>query len=382
MTSPARIIQVGVNGYGRHHLETIAELEALGRAQLVAAVDPQPGAFDAAPVCTTLEQALSEHPADVVSIATPIGTHAELAILALEHGADVLLEKPPTASLAEFQALLAVAERTGRAVQVGFQALGSDGIDVLQTALADGVVGDHARVVAWGEWSRSVGYYTRSSWAGHRVFKGHRVADGAVTNPLAHAVASALAVSGAQRADQVRWVDTELYRAHDIETDDTAWVEVGTTVGVPVQAALTLCSPTAGADPSPSVAVIGDRGSVTFRYTDDEVDWRLDGEPERTERVSRQGLLANLLDHREHGIPLLAPLADTGAFMSVLEASQTAPEPQPIVAAFITWSGDGDARVPVIQGIADAVAAAVRDGRSWSQLGVPWATAGPTRWVP
>lgn len=382
MSIPARIIQVGVNGYGRLHLEAIAEMEAAGRAVLVAAVDPRPGGFDAVPVYDTLEQALAAHPADVVSIATPIGTHGALGAFALEHGADVLLEKPPTASLAEFDALVSVAKGTGRAVQVGFQALGSDGVDVLQVALADGLVGDHARVVAWGEWSRSAGYYNRSSWAGHRVFNGQRVADGVVANPLAHAVAAALAVAGAQRADQVRWVDTELYRAHDIETDDTAWVEVGTTVGVPVQAALTLCADTGGSEPSPSVAVMGDRGSVIFRYSDDEVDWRLTGEPERTERVSRQGLLANLLDHREHGTPLLAPLVDIGAFMCVLEASQTAPEPTPVDQAHVTWIGDGESRVPVMHAIADSVSSVVRQGRSWSGVGAPWAASSPTRWTP
>ncbi|MHA6523050.1 Gfo/Idh/MocA family protein [Tessaracoccus sp. G1721] len=382
MSSPARIIQVGVNGYGRHHLEAIAEQAAAGRAALVAAVDPAPGGFAGAPVYDTLQQALAGHEADVVSIATPIGTHAALATLALEHGADVLLEKPPTASLAEFEQLQAVVERTGRAVQVGFQALGSDGIDVLQVALAEGLVGDHARVVAWGAWSRSLAYFARSAWAGHRVFNGRRVADGVVTNPLAHAVASALAVSGAQRADQVRWVDTELYRAHDIATDDTAWVEVGTTVGVPVQAALTLCAPTVTVDPSPSVAVVGDRGSVTFRYTDDEVDWRLADEPARIERVTRQGLLANLLDHRDTGAALLAPLVETGAFMSVLEASQTSPEPQPVDQAFVTWSGEGDDRAPIIAHIEADLLEVVRRGVPWSAVGAPWATAAPTRWMP
>ena len=40
-------------------------------------------------------------------------------------GADVLLEKPPTASLAEFEQLSAVVAETGRACQVGFQAQAS-----------------------------------------------------------------------------------------------------------------------------------------------------------------------------------------------------------------------------------------------------------------
>lgn len=381
MTKPARIIQVGVNGYGQRHLADVAAAEAAGRARLVAAVDPAPGGFDAAPVYPTLAEAIAAVGADVVCVAAPIGAHAPLATTALEAGADVLLEKPPTTSLAEFRDLVGVVERTGRAVQVGFQALGSGGIGVLRQALADAAVGSRPRVVAWGEWSRSVGYYARSSWAGHRMLNGSRVADGVVTNPLAHAVSAALAVAGATRDDQVRWVETELYRAHDIETDDTAWVEVGTTEGVPVQAVLTLCAPVRGIDPSPSVAATGERGSVVFRYTVDEVEWRIDGEPVRVERVARTGLLENLLDHREHGTPLVAPLADTGAFMCVLEASQTSPEPCPIDAAHVTWTGDGPDRTPVITGISDLIATMVRRGIPWSAAGAPWAAVGPARWT-
>ena len=98
--------------------------------------------------------------------------------------------------------------------------------------------------------------------------------------------------------------------------------------------------------------------------------------------MSRQGLLAKLLYHRTHGAALLVPLVETGAFMCVLEASQTAPEPQPVDPAFVTWSGGGDARVPVIHGIAYDLGRAVRQGRPFSRVGAAWATTAPTRWVP
>ena len=61
----------------------------------------------------------------MVIISTPIQTHVPLAELAMRAGADVLLEKPPTASLAEFEQLSAVVAETGRACQVGFQAQAS-----------------------------------------------------------------------------------------------------------------------------------------------------------------------------------------------------------------------------------------------------------------
>ena len=64
---------------------------------------------------------------DVVIISTPIQTHVPLAELALRAGADVLLEKPPAASLAEFEHLLSVIDETGRSCQVGFQVAGVAG---------------------------------------------------------------------------------------------------------------------------------------------------------------------------------------------------------------------------------------------------------------
>ena len=42
-------------------------------------------------------------------------------------GADVLLEKPPVPTMAEFDHLLALCAETGRSCQIGFQSLGSAG---------------------------------------------------------------------------------------------------------------------------------------------------------------------------------------------------------------------------------------------------------------
>ncbi len=379
MSRPARVTLVGVNGHGRKHLAAIVAAEAAGRAQFVAAVDPQPAGFLAVPTYARLEDALAEQESDVVVIVAPIGEHTELGTTALEAGADLLLEKPPTASLADFRALEALARRRGRAVQVGFQALGSGGVDVLRSALREGVVGDDPRVVAWGEWRRTDGYFARNAWAGRRVLDGRRVADGVVTNVLAHTVSTALAVTGTTREDQVAWVETELYRAHDITTDDTAWVEVATASGVPVRAAVTLCGSGQAEEP-PWVALVGSRGRVVFRYTLDELVWEIDGDS-TAQRVFRSGLLDNLLQHRERGVPLVAPLSDAGAFMCVLEAVQASPPPTRVSDDQLVWRGIGASRTPEIVGIADALRESLAAGRSFSGIGVPWATARPVKWV-
>ena len=126
------------------------------------------------------------------------------------------------ASMDDFDSLLATDRETGHAVQVGFQSLGSRGPEMLG--------------------SRTVGYWNRSPWAGRRSLHGRVVNDGVVTNPLAHAVATALAVVGCRRREDVESVETDLYRANAIDSDDTSVVRIHTTWGLPVTCALSMCS--------------------------------------------------------------------------------------------------------------------------------------------
>lgn len=106
------VAQVGVRGFGRIHLQRIDRLAGLGRIDLVATADPGGPPEDRdLPWHDGLEALLGQHDVDIVSIATPIGTHAALSTAAMAAGADVMLEKPPVPSLPEF--LAAAAHRQG-----------------------------------------------------------------------------------------------------------------------------------------------------------------------------------------------------------------------------------------------------------------------------
>ncbi len=365
---------VGGRGFGAHHLVRLRERETQGRLRLTAIADPAMVAertdLDGTPVVETLENARALERPDVVIIATPIGTHAELCERALRFGADVLLEKPPVATFADFERLLAVQRETGRAVQVGFQSLGSHALQ----ALADPElgIGRIERVSATGLWSRQLSYWQRSRWAGTRVLDGRSVIDGVVTNPLAHAVATALHIARLRTADEVTIVETDLYRANNIDSDDTSVVRVPGRTGSSVTCALTLCAPpSTGEDRGATVTIEGERDTAVFSYTTDVLTIG-----DRTLSFGRTDLLDNLLAHRLHGAALLAPLEHTGAFMRVLEAIRTAPEPTKVSPEFVTWHGEGDAAYPVIEGIEDAVHAAANDGATFAELRAPWAHAG------
>ena len=369
---PARLILVGVGGYGRVHAERIAKLQADGVVHLVAAVDPildvPPPTIAGTPMYQDLDKALaSAESVDVVVIAAPIAEHVRLAELALSGGADVLLEKPPVAAFDDFTRLLETERRTGRVIQVGFQSLGSDGLRLLREDAFG--IGPIVKVTATGAWSRTIGYWNRSPWAGRRSLHGQPVVDGVVTNPLAHATATALAVIGCRETDQVAAVDTDLYRANAIDSDDTSVVRIQTTTGMTVTCAFTLC---AAEQQEPVVQVEGTRGRAEYSYTTDRLDLEVDGQT-RSVSVSREDLLENLLAFRRGESALLVPLSSTGAFMRVLDAVARAGEPVRIDPRAIEWSGEGQDRRAVVDGVEQALQRAVETGQTFTELGLRWA---------
>ena len=169
------------------------------------------------------------------------------------------------ASLAQFDDVLAAARQAGRLVQVGFQSLGSHALPALDRLVASGEIGEVRGVSAVGTWVRTKGYFKRSRWAGKRSLDGTDVVDGVATNALAHAVATGLRIAGAAMADDVVSVETDLYRAHATESDDTSVIRVRTARGSVLLCALTLCADEQTAPRSPSTAHSGGPNSSTPR---------------------------------------------------------------------------------------------------------------------
>ncbi|MET9993376.1 Gfo/Idh/MocA family oxidoreductase [Streptomyces mutabilis] len=371
--SPVPVVLAGARGHGRWHVANIRRLERAGLVRLAGVCELTP---------LTEEEAGGEVPeqsadfgalldstgARIAVICTPIPTHTDLALTAARKGVHLLLEKPPAPSYAEYRRMADGVAEAGVACQVGFQSLGSHAVPAIRALLAEGAIGEVVGIGGAGAWVRDEAYFRRSPWAGRRRMDGADVIDGALTNPLAHAVATALALGDSSRAEDVTGIETELCHANDIEADDTSCVRVGTARGHRVTVAATLCAERAH---EPYVLVHGSGGRVTFWYKQDRVLLQRGGHGPEEFEYGRTDLLENLVDHLTTGAALLVPPDETGAFMRVVEAIRRAPDPEPLPdAAWRRVPGENRRVVPGIDGL---VAAAADTLSLYSELGAPWA---------
>ncbi len=120
MVTPIRVGVVGVGHLGQHHARVYAGLPGV-RLVGVADVDPARRAAAAArfgvPGHADHRELLGR--VDAASVAVPTKHHAAVAAGLLAGGVDVLVEKPIAGSVAEADRLVALAEATGRVLQVG-----------------------------------------------------------------------------------------------------------------------------------------------------------------------------------------------------------------------------------------------------------------------
>jgi myo-inositol 2-dehydrogenase/D-chiro-inositol 1-dehydrogenase len=145
-----RVGVVGVGGMGTFHARTLASFAGV---ELVAVADPyEPNATslrdELGCEATTDPAAVASRGLDGVVIASPDETHAELAILAMEHGSFVLCEKPLATTVDDAARVLDAEVGLGRRlVQLGFMREYDPAHAQVVAALGDLGRIDHVRAV-------------------------------------------------------------------------------------------------------------------------------------------------------------------------------------------------------------------------------------------
>jgi predicted dehydrogenase len=163
---------VGTGGIAHAHAQAL--LGSGGRASLVAVADVDAGRasefagkFDVPRGYTSAQELLREEELDFVHLCTPPQLHAPLAIACLEAGVTALVEKPPTLSLAEFDALIEAERRSTAKVATVLQHRFGAGAVRLRRLADAGELGRPLLATCATQWYRDEDYYAvpwRGTW--------------------------------------------------------------------------------------------------------------------------------------------------------------------------------------------------------------------------
>lgn len=272
-----KVGMVGIGGYGRLLLDLLLEEQARGTVRVEAAVvrTPERAAehlehlrtySPEVQVFQSLEDAIeSGVELDLMILPVGIGAHRKMTEQALAAGWNVMVEKPLAGSVEEAEAIVRASERSGRFVAVGFQDMYGPMALAMKDAILSGAIGEICSVRVLGIWGRSVAYFNRNSWAGRLVYNGQPIYDSPFNNAFAHHLNLALFLAGPDRRSAAVpvSVDGAMWRAHDIESCDTANLRWQTEAGPEVSVFL---SHAASFEVQPELIVTGTQGSLRWSF--------------------------------------------------------------------------------------------------------------------
>ena len=153
MKQKVRIALVGAGAAGTRHIEAIEKVE---EAKLVAVVDPSPISEKISrdrqiSHYKFAKDMLSTELVDAVVIATPTERHHKDIMLVLDHGLDVLVEKPITSTFGQAKEAILLADKRGCKVLVGHQRRHYPCAKVAREIVQSGRLG--ALVSVTGQWN-------------------------------------------------------------------------------------------------------------------------------------------------------------------------------------------------------------------------------------
>lgn len=165
-------LRAGVIGCGKISVMHAVSILKQPDAELVCVCDIRKDRAEAAAQeygcawCTDWKKMISDYELDAVHICTPHYLHPEMAVYALEHGLNVLCEKPMAIKYEDALRMQNAAKASGKALVISFQNRFNPGSLLIKSALESGSLGRIISARAMVTWSRSDDYYSKSDWKG------------------------------------------------------------------------------------------------------------------------------------------------------------------------------------------------------------------------
>ena len=188
--APLHVVLIGCGRVAEKHLKAISKLKGL---ELKAVVDVNPDSakrllgsvkgFSDVKIFGDYKEAIDEIKPSIVSVTVPSGLHYQIAKYAMEHGSNLLLEKPMTMSVSEAREIYELSQKTGLKVAMGHIYRYLPIVGLVRDDIAEGKYGKVTHGTIYVRWGHGEDYYSSAAWRGTWKSDG-----GALMNQTIHAI--------------------------------------------------------------------------------------------------------------------------------------------------------------------------------------------------
>ena len=207
---------------------------------------------------TDFKQMLEKEKPELVSIATPSGTHAEIALGVINAGINCIAEKPIAMNIPDADAIIAAADEKGVKVAACHQNRFNKAVQEMRAALEKGRFGKLSNAAVTVRWSRGEDYYSSAAWRGKWESDG-----GTLMNQCIHSIDLLRWMCGDEIVS-VTGITKRQYHPY-IEAEDvgTALIEFACGAVATVEGTVNL----PGRDMEEQLTLIGETGAVKLGGT-------------------------------------------------------------------------------------------------------------------
>ena len=243
VSAPLSVIIIGCGRVAEKHLKAISKLKGL---ELKAVVDTNPDSakrllssvkgFANVKQYSDYKTAIDEVKPSIVSVTVPSGLHFQIAKYAMEHGSNLLLEKPMTMSVSEAREIFELSNKTGLKIAMGHIYRYLPIVGLIKEDIAAGKYGKVTHGSIYVRWGHGEDYYQSAAWRGTWKSDG-----GALMNQTIHAIDLLVWLMGSEPeeasamiAKRIRNIEAEDLGMAVLRLENGALAQIeGTTATIP-----------------------------------------------------------------------------------------------------------------------------------------------------
>ncbi|MCR4688615.1 MAG: Gfo/Idh/MocA family oxidoreductase [Saccharofermentans sp.] len=185
-----KVVIIGCGRVSVKHLKAISKLTDL---ELAAVADTNEDSanrllssvkgFAGTKIYSDYKVAIEEVKPDITAVTVPSGLHYQIATFAMEHGSNLLLEKPMTMTSAQSRELYELSRKTGKKIAMGHIYRYLPIVGLVRDDINIGKFGKVTHGSIYVRWGHGEDYYSSAAWRGTWKSDG-----GAMMNQTIHAI--------------------------------------------------------------------------------------------------------------------------------------------------------------------------------------------------